>query len=710
MRPLRLLLCLLAVLPGACVLKPRQPEPAPQQPAFPAFETFQAEAARRGLRLELPDWERTPEALRRSGDRVQAAALAELDRLAAQDPESVTFESTTAWLERIQEPVRDFLNRAWLLRETSPDPAVREAAAAQVERFETWILEQSYREDVYRIIAAYDAALRDGRRPALEGEDRRLHEELLRDYRRAGMALPEATRAELQDLRAELSRLGSRFDRNITEATGFLDLSAEELDGVPPDFLAATAREDGLHRVDLTVGNQRYTVLTHARSEAVRRRLLEAWFRLSMEENGPLLDRMIALRDRIARLLGYASWADYRTEVQMAGSAERALAFVEGFARDLEPRFRAELQVLASLKAEDTGDPEAQIEIWDFRYYTRELLERRYRVDTTALREFFPLPAVQEGMFRIYGDLFGLDFRRVQPPWVWAEGVELWVVLDRDSGAPLGAFYLDLYPRPGKYGHFAQFDLTQGRLGADGLEQRPVAALVCNFPKPEGERPSLLTWQDVGTYFHEFGHCLHAVLSRARWSHFAGGGVPQDFVEAPSQMFEAWAEDPAVLATYARHWRNPDRRLDPELIRRAAEADRATKATWYRRQLALALSDLRMHLGGEVRAAEVLARTFAEVFLPVPPGTNMAAHWGHLNGYDAGYYGYAWADVIAADLTQAFREAPGGLLDAATGRRLRREIYEPGGARPVEDSIRAFLGRAFRTDALLRSLGITPGD
>lgn len=317
---------------------------------------------------------------------------------------------------------------------------------------------------------------------------------------------------------------------------------------------------------------------------------------------------------------------------------------------------------------------------------------------------------VLDGMFAIYQRIFGLKFERVEPPYKWIDDLQLWAVSDAATGEPLGLFYLDLFPREGKYHHFAEFGLVDGKRLRNGLYQRPVCALVCNFPPPSPDRPSLLKHSDVETIFHEFGHAMHVILTRATFGRFSGTAVPRDFVEAPSQMLEAWVWDKKVLDSFAADYRDPARKIPEDILAQLKAAKLAVEATRYRRQLAFGMMDLMLHTQiTEANAAEALPlanRILSEVFYPMPEGTALPAYFGHLVGYDAGYYGYAWADAIAADMETVFEHSPEGFFDATIGRRLRDEIYAVGDSRDVNVSIERFLGRSWSIEPFLKKIGV----
>lgn len=668
--------------------------------------SFGSEAAAHGVELLLPWFEQTPAAVTATTEAALAEAQQALDAIARQDRSQLSFRSVFVALDDAAYPVASALNRFFLMKETQPDATLRAACSEAVQKIEQWQVSAGYREDVYAVCAAFDAAYQRGEQPRLQGENLRLMTETMRDFKRAGFSLSSATRAEVEALQRRLSELTNLFDVNITNASQDLFFTREELAGAPESFLNSSRTDNGRHRVRVHVTPDVLTVLENVADESVRRAVSVARHDLAFAENGPVVAELLRVRHQIATKLGYADWADYQTEVKMAGSGERAQSFIEDFVAGLEPKFRAELEVLAAIKASETGLERPRIEVWDYLYDQNLLLARQYGVNTAELRNYFPLERVMEGMFLVYEHLFGLRFHPVTPTRPWVPDLKLYVVEDATTLEPLGAFYLDLFPREGKYNHFAQFDVVGGKRLADGRYRRPVAALICNFTPAAPGEPALMTHDEVQTFFHEFGHCLHAVLTRAEHGRFAGGAVPRDFVEAPSQMFENWVWDPEVLSIFAGHWQDPSRGVPIETLRALKQADLATKAVWYRRQLGYALADLRLHRGLVDDPAAVANRAMADAFLPVPPNTHFVTYFGHLTGYDAGYYGYAWADSIAADLATAFEDAPDGFLDAEVGMRLRREIYEPGGSRPVADSVRAFLGRASDARAFLRSVGI----
>jgi thimet oligopeptidase len=675
------------------------------QPSLAELADFGTRAAKWNTVIGLPQFETTTNAVQESVRQTIAAGNANLDRIAAVDPAKVTFENTVRALDDIGYQISLTDNRLQVIKETSPGAGLRESATDALKELEEWMVGLDYREDVYRVVKAYA-----DRKPKLKGEDAKLLFETMRDYRRAGLGLPKAQRDEIEKMRKELSRLTTDYLSNITKAEKPVKFTKAELAGVPESFLDQVKTGDDQYTAMANITWHYIMVMDNARREDTRKKLLIEHDNLARTENIPLLQKILPLRDDIAKKLGYKSWADYQTEVKMVKNAATAIDFLERLKTGLQPKFDAELAEFRQLKVKETGDPNAQIQIWDWRYFSNQLKKAKYDIDAEQLRVYFPYQNVLEGMFSIYQRIFGLQFERVEAPYKWVQDLLLYAVSDAKSGEPLGLFYLDMFPREGKYNHFAQFGLIGGKLLPDGKYQRPTVALICNFPSPTKDKPSLLSHSDVEILFHEFGHAMHSILTRAKYSRFSGTSVPRDFVEAPSQMLENWVWDKKVLDSFAADYRDPSKKIPNEILSKLKQARLATEGARYRRQLSFGLTDLELHTkihdNNPQDALPLSNRVLSEVFLPLAPDTAFVAYFGHLMGYDAGYYGYAWADAIAADMATVFESAPDGYFDRSAGMRLRKEIYEPGDSRDANISIEKFLGRKRSLDPFLKKIGI----
>ncbi|HTA95659.1 MAG TPA: M3 family metallopeptidase, partial [Verrucomicrobiae bacterium] len=368
---------------------------------------------------------------------------------------------------------------------------------------------------------------------------------------------------EVEKLRKELTVMETDFENNVTKAHADLKFSRAELAGVPDAFLSQQGIKTGDDEYTLHPNITFHYIMVedNAKLEATRKKMLVAQYNLARADNIPLLQKILVARDDIAHRLGYESYADFATEVRMVKNAATAIDFEKKLVAGLQPKYDAELKEFRDLKITETGDTNAIINVWDWRYFANELKKTKYNVDAEQLRVYFPMDRVEQGLFAIYQRIFGLKFERVEPPYNWVGDLQLYTVSDAKTGEPLGLFYLDLFPREGKYNHFAQFGITEGKLLPDGKYQRPVCALVCNFPPPQPDKPSLMSHDEVETIFHEFGHAMHTILTRAKYSRFSGTSVPTDFVEAPSQMLENWAWDKNVLDSFARDYRDPEKKI-----------------------------------------------------------------------------------------------------------------------------------------------------
>ena len=672
------------------------------------FRELQDQAARFNSVLTLPDWETTPAQLDANVDAAIADANHQLDAIARVDPKGATFENTVRALDDVYAKIIETGRRIVVLEQAHPDPKMRGASLDATQKLDEFVVGIDYRKDVYRSIKAYLDT-----NPHLEGQDARLVEFTVRDYRRAGLTLPDEKQQKVEALRKQLASIQAHYLVNANNATAPLKFTRDELEGVSDDFLRQAKTGENEYTVDANVPPQYIYAMTSCSKEDTRKRLCIAHDTRAKEKNLPLATQAIEIRAQLAELLGYSSWADYQEEVKMAKTGKTALDFEEHLKTALEPKYQAETAELKKAKASVAGAITPDVKLWDW-YFTCALLQKqKYNIDSEALRVYFPFDRVLDGMFKVYEHIFQVEIRPVDAPAVYQDDVKLYAVLDQQTREPLGMFYLDLFPRPGKYNHFANFGLINGGLLPDGKYQRPVVDLICNFPPPSSDKPSLASQQDVVTIFHEFGHAMHAILTTVNYVQFSGFNVPGDFVEAPSQMLEYFAWDKKVLDSFAGDYRDPSKKIPAEVLAKLKEADLATKACAYRRQLSFGLLDLSIHQPLTPAQKEDI-NGFAnsilnDVFFPSDPSTAMLASFGHLfDGYDAGYYGYAWADAIAADMASVFQTAPDGFLDAAVGRRLRDEIYAVGDSRDINISVEKFLGRKPSTGPFLKKLGINP--
>jgi thimet oligopeptidase len=645
----------------------------------------------------------TADAVRILTDKALAAAD-ELVAGAVASADTPTFDGTLRPLDAAGAVIADAYGRGAFLGQVHPDESVREVGVAAEERLNKWRVGLVFRHDVYEAVHAF-AATEEAR--SLDAEDARLLEHWLRDFRRAGHDLPEDQRAELERLRTRLVEIEVTFQRNINEYRDGIEVTREQLDGLPDDYverLSPGARE-GTYRVSLDYPELN-PFLAQARDRALRRELFEKHWNRTVEANGPLLEEGLRVRRRIAELLGEPTWAHHAMELKMARTPDRVHRFYAELLPSLEAQVRRELDRLGEMLQADGHD--GPIRIWDWRYYDEALRRAEYGLDQNRVAEYFPLEPVVEGMFELTGEVLGLDYRLVEDARAWHPDVRLYEIRDRSSGELLAHFYADLHPREGKFGHAAAFPLVVGHRGADGARVTPVTAIVANFTPPSKDRPALLKHVEVETLFHEFGHVLHMSLTRAAYVRFSGAETEWDFVEAPSQIMEHWTWEPSVLERFARHYRTGEP-IPHALVEQMGRARWLDAGIHIGIQAFYGTVDLALHAEStSPDIDEAMRRTFPVTGMPYPDGTHMLAGFGHLfGGYDAGYYGYLWAEVIGDDMFGRF--ATEGVTSADVGGQYRREILEPNGTRDADDLVRAFLGRDPSNEAFLRLRGMTGG-
>ncbi|MHC4080285.1 MAG: M3 family metallopeptidase [Planctomycetota bacterium] len=646
----------------------------------------------------------------------EALARAEqsVDRIVSVSDDRRTFDNTVGAIDDLITWLELDTNMTMFMAYVSTDAAERDAGERAEQDYSNWLIDLGKREDLYRAVKAYADT-----KPQLSGEQKRLLKHELRDFRRAGMALPPDQREKLKAVQKEITRLAIEFDKNIREDETRVPLTRDELAGMPDSYFENPnlQRSGDIYLVGMAYP-QFIPILDLCDNETTRKKVWVAYKRRGGTGNIRVLEKLLKLRAEAAELLGYAHPADYETEVKMAKNARTVQEFYAKLRPLVRRKAQQDYEELVSAKRAHTGDPGAKLYPWDSSYYLNYLKKTKYAVDSEKVREYFSLDNVMEGLFSITQSLYGLEYRDVtrravsegRP--VWHEDARLYEVWDKASGQMLGEFYIDMHPRSHKYNHAAQWGLAQHKVWSNGDMTLPLAALVCNFPKPTADRPSLLTHDDVETLFHEFGHCLHTILSESRYFRFAGTQVERDFVEAPSQMLENWVWDAAVLKTFARHYETGEPFPD-ELLEGMLRARHLGSGMLAERQYFYGLYDLRCHIvpGGEVDTTQLgldlwdPAKDNVELYDPVPE-TYFQASFGHLTGYQAGYYGYQWALVFACDMFERFKEL--GMLDPEAGAYYRRMILARGGTMDGLDLVTEYLGREPKMDAYLEHLGLEP--
>ncbi|HEY4670103.1 MAG TPA: M3 family metallopeptidase [Tepidiformaceae bacterium] len=635
------------------------------------------------------------ESAMRRCDEMVAAIVAVPDR-------ERSFANTLLALEEATEHVGLASGAYAFMAYVSADEALREAAREWDEKLDKYMVGLAFREDLYAAIRAYAET---DEAKALSGEDARLLEFELRDYRRNGFELPAEQRQRVRELFDRLVELGIQFRNAIDDWEDGIWVRREDLAGLPDAFIDNLKSEE--HE-----GEQRYFVsldypeiqpfLSNAESEEWRRELFTKDQRKGGQENIARLEEAIRLRSEVAALLGYDSWAAYVVEVKMAKERQSVDSFLADLRGKLRVKAQADMVGLAESKKEDVGSED--VHIWDWRFYHNRLLRTKYSVDEFEVAKYFPLDACIDGLFEVTQQMLGVRYKPVADAATWHSDVQTFDIYEADGSGPFARFHMDLFPRPNKYGHAAAFTLRRGRQLADGSYQSPVSAIVANFTKPTPTQPSLLRHSEVVTLFHEFGHILHQTLTRTRRARFSGTATERDFVEAPSQMLEHWCWDAGVLRSFSRHYESGEP-LPEALLEAMVAAKNLDSGVIMLRQVYFASLDFAYHspgFGGDT--TKVTEELHAITGFPYTPGTHFQSGFGHLFGYDAGYYGYLWSHVFGDDMYTRFEAT--SPLDAKIGAEYRQRVLERGGAVDGDELVRSFLGREPNSDAFLRGLGL----
>jgi thimet oligopeptidase len=570
-----------------------------------------------------------------------------------------------------------------ILQNASPDKQTRAAAQECLEKLVPFGTELFQSSALYARVDALKSS---------DPQDQSYRKLLLENFEDSGATLPPDKRAQVKAIQDELSTLGLRFQKNVNDVTTTVTLTPEEVDGMSDAWRAARTRDDqGNFLVSLDYPSY-IPFLESANNADARRRVWIAFQNRAGEANLALMDRATSLRSELAQIYGFPDFATFSLRRKMAGSPQAVSDFLISVKAAVDEVEAREIDELRLEKAKLAGLPleMVQVDRWDIAYLQQRIKRERYNVDQEAMRAYFPTEASIAYAMRVAEKLYAIRFVAKDVP-VWHPDVRYYDVFEQTpagaTGAQLGGIYLDLFPRDGKFSHAAAFGVRNGSVLTG---QHPIKALLCNFNR-QGLTPS-----ELETLLHEFGHVLHGVLSRTRYADQSGTAVRWDFVEAPSMMFEEWARREQALRLFGDVCPQCPR-LSPEQIEQLSQARKFGSGVRYARQWLLASFDLALHTGSPKSALATWEQMEGASRLGHVAGTMMPASFSHLmGGYEAGYYGYMWAEVLALDMLSAFHD---NLLDPTVGARYRHIILESGGSRPPEELVEEFLGRKPNSDA-----------
>ena len=583
------------------------------------------------------------------------------------------------------------------------DSAVREAAANLEAKGVDKKLSVFARKDVYKALKEYADT-----NPQLNHEDMRLLSKWLERFERAGMALSEKDAEAYAQLNTERLNKITRYNINLNNYKDELVVGREELDGLGETYINRLERtKDGKYIVTLKYPDYN-PFMSSAKSEKARKALQEKFARRGGKENVKLLEDTVELRRKQAALLGFKRYPDYVLPVRMAKNYETLEAFLKNLQKEVTPLAQDEMKAYLKLQEETTGQQADEMTAWNLPYWSNQYKKKYYQVDDDKIKEYFPADKVISGMFEVFGNLFGITFTQADLP-VWHPEVVVYQIKDKKTGELISNFYLDLFPRDGKYTHAATWSFVDRFELPDGHMQTPSVVIAANFTPAGNGTPSLLEHSEVETLFHEFGHVLQMSMATSKYATLTGDNVAWDYIEAHSQLLENWAWQPQVLKKISAHYKTGET-LPDGLISSLVKSKNVGVAVAFLRQNFLGQYDLALHTAAKrVDSTKLYAQMMHNISgIPMTKGTYPQASFGHImsltDPYDVGYYVYAWSLVIAQDIFSRFEDE--GLFNAELGAKLRKYIYTPGTVYDENEMVEKFLGRPYNDKAFLKSLGI----
>ena len=674
----------------------------------------------------------TPEAIVPSITQALAEAKEAIEKICSQPPSEATYESSFMALENATESLSHGWDRLNHLDSVSDNPAQREGLNAMLPEVTDFYSSLSLNPRLFKVLntVAESEAVK-----SLSPIQQRHIEETIEDFKNSGAALPDDRKARIAAIDAELSKLTKKYSEHVLDSTNAWELVINDeakLAGLPASAIAGAAENakskghpEGTFRFTLQAPSM-FPIMQHAQDAQLRKSVWEASVNVAAHDpfdNSALVWDILKLRQEKAEILGHANFADLILLRRMARNGETALAFVEEIHHHIEAKFREDTEQLAAFKARREGTPAQPLDPWEIAYYAELQRKENYDIDDEALRPYFPVTGVMEGMFAIASRIFGITITRQETAYyvpgsspdpakdgaveTWHPEVTFYEIHDTDSGRHHGSFYADWHPRETKRGGAWMNSLVTGGPGEPHL-----GLIIGNMSPPVGDKDALLTHREVETIFHEFGHLLHGMLSEVPVKSLSGTNVPWDFVELPSQIMENFCWERETLDLFARHHETGEP-IPEDLFRKMVAAKNYMSATTFMRQLALGKLDLEFHIHlakyadrdlGEVDR-EILAGYRAPVTAQAP---SMALRFNHLFshpvGYAAGYYSYKWAEVLDADAFTRFQKE--GILNPETGMSFRREILSKGNSAPAEVLYENFMSRPADPMPLLARAGL----
>jgi thimet oligopeptidase len=619
-----------------------------------------------------------------------------------------TFHNTVQPLINNNTILQPYKSSFTLATDFHTDKYVRECATELKQEVDKFLIDVSMRRDLYNTHINYqNGEYKREEEEILIHEENRYFEHTMREFKRNGLHLNEDDYNSVKNMLKEISDMETKYQNNLNEENTWFEMDEKDLDGMPEFWFTS----DRLLREDNNIKYYKVTLkypdffpaMDYIKSSEVRKKLYTAYNLRCWKENSELLEKTIKLRYEVAKKLGYATHADYRTEINIIKDATNAFNFENGMSKRFNPMYEKDMKTLLNFAKHKSSNMlhKASFDQWDYRYYIREYTEQECDINMEEVREYFPLQTVKDGLFKIYQTLLGLIFTEINTTNKWHEDVSLYRVNDKKNNNLLGYFYLDLHPREGKYGHAAAFDFITGcdvyLPNGNHYRRKHVMAVACNFAKD-----GCIDFDDVETFFHEFGHVMHQICSNPQIMDFAGFEVERDFVEAPSQFLEYFCYEPETLQLMSKN-------IPIDIVKKLKKKKNFLCSYHYKRQLMLGLFDLRIHTltnFDNINLQDIWYEIQKDVMkIDTELKLYNFAGFGHLMGsYDSCYYGYLRAETYAANIFH--KMFAGNVLNPQMGMRYRNRLLEPGATRDSLELLEDFLGEKTDDSYFLKEKGL----
>ena len=582
----------------------------------------------------------------------------------------------------LESTIYDLSGRIAFMGNVHPDEKIRDFGNEADSKIQNLALEIFKDQELYKKFKKIQTN-------NLDEESKTFYKDLEIDFKDAGHGLSSEKKDRLTEIEKKLIDLGISFSENIAKDKTVVLFDENELKGLSQNELRNLKKEKNKFVITMAYPDIN-AVMENCSIRSTREIVWKAFNNRAVRENSPILEEAVVLRNEKAVLFGFKTWAEYRLQNRMAKSPESVLSMYESLIPKLQKAAEVEKNELVTDNIEVTD-----IAPWDIRYFISKERSKVSNIENSELKKYFYIHDVKTEMFKVCEEVFNLKIKPESNQTAWHKDVELWSLWEKD-GQQLAYFYLDLYPREGKFTHAAVFDISSG---GSSRQELPICSMVANFPNPN-TGDGLMTFDEVETLFHEFGHVLHNGIGKSKYTRFVGANCEWDFVEAPSQIMEHWVWKVDCMKRISKHIES-NKALSEKICKKLNKSKNIGVGLLTLRQVSFGLAD--QHLHGENYKDSLLEIEHAAqkvTTISYPKDINHLAAFGHLlGGYDAAYYGYLWAEIIGDDLFSRFENE--GILSNSVGIEYKNTILKPGGTMPAESMVKNFLGRKWNDEAFL---------